>query len=370
MLMGSSATPSARLPTSTPRRPRSRGACCATCPPRMATAVFLTDPYTGELAYTSAGHPPTLLHDAATGRSRPRRGARRRSAGPRAGDRRGAARACRADDASRLHRRPRRAPRREHRRRHRPARRLLETDASSRPGRPPTAADTACSRTPADDDMAMLLVRDRRAGDHGDRGSRRPARDARRASRVGAWLKRRGLGDRQRADTVLAITEACNNAIEHGYPAGRDDPALARPRGRSCFVHGRGRGTWRAPTPDPNRGRASDHEGDDVARRSRPERRDAGRARAEATRLEARCPPGARLDAALQNRPKRTPNTHQATRKRPSAWDRRCRGPGGPLEHHPPAQCAGGSPAAAETSRSKWNRKRWTREASASPDAL
>ena len=34
----------------------------------MATAVFLTfDPYTGELAYSSAGHPPTLLHDAETG---------------------------------------------------------------------------------------------------------------------------------------------------------------------------------------------------------------------------------------------------------------------------------------------------------------
>src|SRR5262249_35449394 len=34
----------------------------------MATAVFLTlDPYTGELAYASAGHPPTLLHDGAAG---------------------------------------------------------------------------------------------------------------------------------------------------------------------------------------------------------------------------------------------------------------------------------------------------------------
>ena len=53
----------------------------------MATAVFLTlDPYTGELAYSSAGHPPTLLHDAADD---DRHGARRRElasarAGPRA----------------------------------------------------------------------------------------------------------------------------------------------------------------------------------------------------------------------------------------------------------------------------------------------
>ena len=53
----------------------------------MATAVFLTfDPYTGELAYSSAGHPPTLLHDADDGRrlrSSTRR-PRRRSAGRRA----------------------------------------------------------------------------------------------------------------------------------------------------------------------------------------------------------------------------------------------------------------------------------------------
>src|SRR5262249_28278691 len=34
----------------------------------MATALFLAfDPYTGTLVYSSAGHPPALLHDAATG---------------------------------------------------------------------------------------------------------------------------------------------------------------------------------------------------------------------------------------------------------------------------------------------------------------
>ena len=34
----------------------------------MATAVFLTlDPYTGELRYSSAGHPPSLLLDAVSG---------------------------------------------------------------------------------------------------------------------------------------------------------------------------------------------------------------------------------------------------------------------------------------------------------------
>ena len=34
----------------------------------MATAVFLTlDPFTGELRYTSAGHPPSILLDVVSG---------------------------------------------------------------------------------------------------------------------------------------------------------------------------------------------------------------------------------------------------------------------------------------------------------------
>jgi anti-sigma regulatory factor (Ser/Thr protein kinase) len=32
-----------------------------------------------------------------------------------------------------------------------------------------------------------------------------------------AWLELRGLNEADRADAVLAISEACNNAVEHAY---------------------------------------------------------------------------------------------------------------------------------------------------------
>ena len=35
--------------------------------------------------------------------------------------------------------------------------------------------------------------------------------------RMHAWLALQGLGEEQRADAVLAVSEACNNAIEHAY---------------------------------------------------------------------------------------------------------------------------------------------------------
>ena len=91
----------------------------------MATAVCLTlDPYTRELTYASAGHPPSLLVGGAGGAVTPPRRRRRAAARLRRGrdDPRGRRRARRLLHARRLHRRADRAPRLEHRRRHRHAR--------------------------------------------------------------------------------------------------------------------------------------------------------------------------------------------------------------------------------------------------------
>jgi anti-sigma regulatory factor (Ser/Thr protein kinase) len=115
--------------------------------------------------------------------------------------------------------------------------------------------------------------------------------------RVGTWLERRGVGEDQRADTVLAITEACNNAIEHGY-RGQDGTI------RLSLQHRDGRlkiaveddGRWREPRHDPTRGRGL------VIMRSTMHRADVTPTKA-GTRvdLELRLPGGGRV-AALSPR--------------------------------------------------------------------
>ena len=228
----------------------------------MATAVFLTfDPYTGELAYSSAGHPPTLLHDAATtGRSRSSTGRpRRRSAGRRA--RRSASSGWRSSPRSTL---------------------LAYTDGlverrgasiddgiellrgllvenAERPARAACDAvlNSVLSASPADDDMALLLVRVTEVPATmaievpSDPAVMRTVR-----LRVGTWLERRGVGDDQRADTVLAITEACNNAIEHGYRGqGGTIRLTLEHRAGKLRISVEDDGLWREPRPDPTRGR-------------------------------------------------------------------------------------------------------------------
>ena len=77
-------------------------------------------------------------------------------------------------------------------------------------------------------------------------------------ARLRTWLARRGFGDEQQTDAVLAVSEACNNAIEHGY-AGRGGTIKLR------FEHGsdlltftiEDEGVWRSPQPDPTRGRGT-----------------------------------------------------------------------------------------------------------------
>jgi anti-sigma regulatory factor (Ser/Thr protein kinase) len=74
--------------------------------------------------------------------------------------------------------------------------------------------------------------------------------------RIGTWLDRRGVAEDQRADTVLAITEACNNAIEHGYRGQGGPIRLTLDHdGGTLRIAVEDEGRWREPRADPTRGR-------------------------------------------------------------------------------------------------------------------
>ena len=94
-----------------------------------------------------------------------------------------------------------------------------------------------------------------------------PAEMASLRRRLQAWLELRGVSEDERIDSVLAVHEACINAIEHGYQ-------LAGGTIRIALDHGDGvlrivvedNGVWRPPTPDPSRGRGILIDGDGDAR--------------------------------------------------------------------------------------------------------
>ena len=117
--------------------------------------------------------------------------------------------------------------------------------------------NSVLSASPADDDMALLVVRVAEVPATmaievpSDPAVMRTVR-----LRVGTWLERRGVGEDQRADTVLAITEACNNAIEHGYRGqGGTIRLTLEHRGGKLSIAVEDDGKWREPEPDPTRGR-------------------------------------------------------------------------------------------------------------------
>jgi serine phosphatase RsbU (regulator of sigma subunit)/anti-sigma regulatory factor (Ser/Thr protein kinase) len=227
----------------------------------MATAVFLAfDPYSGELTYTSAGHPPTLLHQEGTGAVTLLDGAASPPLGWAEGkaiteqtlhltagakllaytdglvERRGAS----IDDGIALLSR-------------------LVGEHAERPAASACDAilNSVLAASPADDDMALLLIKVNEVPATmaievpSDPVVMRTVR-----LRVGAWLERRGVGEDERADTVLAITEACNNAIEHGYRGqGGTIRLTLEHRGNTLAIAVEDEGRWREPQADPTRGR-------------------------------------------------------------------------------------------------------------------
>lgn len=227
----------------------------------MATAVFLAlDPLTGELRYASAGHPPTVLVDAVSGETT----LLDQAASPPLGW---------ADPATITDARltvPSQVTL------------LMYTDGLvERRGRnidegiarvtellaerPELAADEASDRLieeiiaplAATDDVAVLLVRVSGVPSvvkieiPSDPSTLRELR-----ARLRTWLTRRGVDKAQLTDTIIAVSEACNNAMEHAY-VDRDGPIrLTLEHGaRALRISVEDEGAWRAPSHDPTRGR-------------------------------------------------------------------------------------------------------------------
>jgi anti-sigma regulatory factor (Ser/Thr protein kinase) len=74
--------------------------------------------------------------------------------------------------------------------------------------------------------------------------------------RLRAWLSLQQVGQDRSADIVLAVSEACNNAIEHAYLGGKGTVALdLRHDGAEISIAIEDRGVWREPRVDASRGR-------------------------------------------------------------------------------------------------------------------
>ena len=112
-------------------------------------------------------------------------------------------------------------------------------------------------------------------------------------ARLRTWLARRGFGEEQQTDAVLAVSEACNNAIEHGYAGRAGHQAAVRARADLLTFTIEDEGVWRRRArPDP-RARDADHEGDDGSHDDRAPAPGQLGERAP-RRLEPRSPSGSR----------------------------------------------------------------------------
>jgi serine phosphatase RsbU (regulator of sigma subunit)/anti-sigma regulatory factor (Ser/Thr protein kinase) len=227
----------------------------------MATALCLTlDPYTQELTYASAGHPPSLL---ANGNSAVVERLGRALAPPlgyvQAADIREAMVALPAGGTL-----------------------VAYTDglvekrgwsidtgidllAAVVGASSSLAADRLADRifeqvTPhigSSDDIALLIVRLVEVPQRMDiELPSDPADLACLRRRLRIWLELRGLGKGERDDAILAVSEACNNSIEHAY---RVKAGTIRLRLEHCegalAIRIDDRGDWTAPTPSLERGR-------------------------------------------------------------------------------------------------------------------
>ncbi|MEU6558765.1 ATP-binding protein [Nocardia nova] len=86
-------------------------------------------------------------------------------------------------------------------------------------------------RNPLDDHVRGAGIRDSRPAGVEPFASDFPSEAVRIAEvrhRLRDWLQRGGIGPDQIYDVLLAVDEACTNAVEHGY---RDRPGIVRLRG-------------------------------------------------------------------------------------------------------------------------------------------
>jgi anti-sigma regulatory factor (Ser/Thr protein kinase) len=98
------------------------------------------------------------------------------------------------------------------------------------------------------DDMALLAIRLEPISDRVRLSLAAEARSLATLRRVlGRWLKRTGAGETEIYETLVAVGEACANAIAHAYPAGEASFEVeADHDGQMLQVTVRDHGRWRA----------------------------------------------------------------------------------------------------------------------------
>jgi serine phosphatase RsbU (regulator of sigma subunit)/anti-sigma regulatory factor (Ser/Thr protein kinase) len=229
----------------------------------MATTVCVTvDPYTRELAYASAGHPPVLLLDGKHVSAQ----LDQASAPPLGFAQPGSVREARLTlpfDATLVAYTDGLVERRGSSIDAGIA--LLESVVRSSPELEanPLAdlvLDTIVSRLGADDDIALLVARFAEVPSlMAIEVPAHPAMLSGLRRRLTAWLALRGLDDEERADVVLAVSEACNNAVEHAYPANEGTIELVLEHRDGCLqIKVEDFGAWTPATRiDDERGRGT-----------------------------------------------------------------------------------------------------------------
>lgn len=229
----------------------------------MATTVCLTiDPYTCELAYASAGHPPTLLLDGVSNV------------------------VSRLDDVSSPPLGYAQAVTVRETRLLLPAGATLAAYTDGLVERRGSSIETGIevleatlkasaaldaagladavlaeivTRRGADDDIALLILRLIEVPSRMEiEIPAHPAVLSGLRRRLQTWLTLRGLDEDERADTVLAISEACNNAVEHAYEQNEGTIRLLLEHHLgSLHVVVADSGSWRERRPNPERGRGT-----------------------------------------------------------------------------------------------------------------
>ena len=227
----------------------------------MATAVFLSlDPYTGDLRYTSAGHLPPILMDVLSGSVTALDQAGSPPLGWADPKTIGEAHLALPSQMTLLAYTDGLVERRG----------IGIDEGMTRLAdllreRPELGADEAADvllekmvdPLAATDDIALLLIRlsevpaTMRIEIPSDPAVMRGLR-----ARLRTWLSRRGLDADQQNDAILAVSEACNNAIEHAYRHNEGTIRLTlEHRGSTLLMVVEDDGTWVPPVSDPTRGR-------------------------------------------------------------------------------------------------------------------